>query len=534
MPNKKRKRIKSMKRRFISLLLVMVMIFALMPITASAKTKTVTIKAPRSILELNAKWEALKPAYTSGSPYTIVPEISPASGDPTLGKVKSQVLKDGLNTLNFARYMAGMTGDVSLVTDFNISAQYASVLLAYRDNGMTHYPEKPSGVSLDFYKKGYEGTSNSCLHMWYSSSGESTAISDSVKGYLYDWGESNHNVAGHRYWVLDPSIKGVGFGLAPADSGNLYSAFWCAKYTDLNGTGTPTTNYEAVTWPVAGYHATDFYGKGLQWSVRLNPKRYDIDKLEDVKVSVTGPGGTSVLPHAFSSVYGNMIMFTPTDSVQAGEKYTVEISGLYRNNESTTLKYSVKFFTLGKPDTSSAGKLAADKIAVEKAVKDFGPVANNYTKPKDLLNCIWAETKYIDKIEWVAEPTIKKAKASKKGSIKGTIKCTLNGKSFTYKVKMSIPEPVVDKNAYKALAAAKAMNVSASTTQKDVEKALNAKIGKGYTVSLSYFTVKTPTATETGSVSYYLTVRDSRGESYGPAGVVQVIPVLGRKATNGK
>lgn len=528
------KRMKNMKRRLISLLLAVVMIFALLPVNASAKEpKTVTIKAPRSIVELNAKWAQLKPVHTEGSPYTIAPVISPVSGDPTLGQVKPQVLTDGLNTLNFARYMAGLTGDVSLLRDFNTSAQYASVLLAFRDKGLSHYPERPDGVSADFYKKGYEGTSNSNLQMWYSRLGESTAISYSVKSYLSDLGENNYNVAGHRYWALDPSMRGTGFGLAAVDSGQMYSAMWVARYTDLNGTGTPTTNYEAVTWPAAGYHATDFYDNGIQWSVRLNPNRYDIDKLEDVKVSVTGPGGTSVLHHVISPS-GHMIMFTPTDSVQAGEKYTVEISGLYRKDKLTTLKYSVEFFTLGAAGTSNAELLAADKIAVEHAVKEFGSVVNNYTKPEDLLNCIWAETKYIDKIEWVAEPTIKKAKSSKKGSIKGALKCTLNGESFTYDVKIKIPEPVVNKKAYIALAAAKAMTVSASTTQKDVEKTLNAKLKGGYTVLISSFSVKAPTATETGSVSYYLTVRDSRGVSLGTAGVVQVIPVLGREIMNGK
>lgn len=528
-------RMKNMKRRLISLLLAVVMIFALLPANVSAKeSKTVTIKAHRTTMELNAKWAQLKPVHTEGTPYTIAPVISPVSGDPTLGKVKSQVLNDGLNTLNFARYMAGLAGDVSLIKDFNTSAQYASVLLAFRDNGLTHYPEKPRGVSIDFYKNGYEGTSNSNLQMWYSRSGESTAISYSVKSYLNDLGGSNHNVAGHRYWALDPSMRGTGFGLATADSGQMYSAMWCAKYTDLNGKGTPTTNYEAITWPAAGYHATDFYSDDMQWSVRLNPEMYDISKLGNVKVSVTGPGGTSVISHAISTTYGNMIMFTPTKRVKAGEKYTVKISGLYRRGTLTTLKYSVKFFTLGESGTSNAELLAADKIAVEHAVKEFGSVANNYTKPKDLLKCIWAETRYIDKMEWITGPTIQKATSSKKGSINGKLKCTLNGKSFTYNVKINIPELIVDNKAYMALAAAKAMTVSASTTQKDVERALNAKLKGGYTVLVSGFSVKAPTATETGSVSYYLTVRDGSGKSLATAGVIQVIPVRGRKSMNGK
>ncbi len=518
-----------MKKTFFNLKLCIFMALASLPVARlAAEAEVVIIKAPHTIEELNAKWAALKPAYTAGSPYIKAPEMSHFDKMLTLGQVKGEVLLDGLNTLNFARYMAGLAGDVSMLGDFIISTQYASALLAFQDSGLSHTPSKPHGVSDEFYKYGYEGTSNSNLSIETPSRRESAAISFSVKGYLSDLGENNRNEAGHRYYCLDPDMTGTGFGMATARSGNIYSAMWTGYGTGLNGTGTKTTEYEAITWPAAGYHATDFYDRGIQWSVRLNRKLYDISRLGKIKVTVSTPNKTATIPHVISPE--RMIIFTPTERVQAGQKYTVEISGLYRKDKPTTLKYIVKFFNLSEPTSSEADLLASEKIAIEHAVKGFSYTSNNYTKPKDLLNCIWAETKYIDNLRWASAPTIAEATFYEQGFLKGTLNYTYNGKSYAHNVNMNIPKLVTSDEAYKALSAAKAMTVSASTTKEDVEEFINAIVNNECTFSISSFSVKAPTATETGSVSYNLTIMTNEGEPLGTAGVIQAIPILGRKS----
>lgn len=319
--------------------------------TVAAENEVITIKPPRTIEELNAKWEILKPAYTEGSPYNLKPEMSYFNNKLTFGAPKAEVLIDGLNTLNFARYMAGLTGDVSMLMDFIISTQFASALLAFRNQGLSHTPPKPDGVSDDFYKFGFEGTKNSNLSLIATGRDESTGVAQAVKIYLSDLGEHNRYMVGHRYSALDPEMTGTGFGIATSRSGIMYSAMWTGYGVSLNGTGTKTTDYEIITWPAAGYHATDFYSDGMQWSVLLNKKQYDIDKLDNTKVTVTGPNGTSVVPHKIGP-YGRMIIFEPTKSIKAGQKYKVEISGLYRNNKPTTLNYSVEFFNLSEQNSS--------------------------------------------------------------------------------------------------------------------------------------------------------------------------------------
>ncbi|MDE6720280.1 MAG: hypothetical protein K2J68_10555, partial [Treponemataceae bacterium] len=89
-----------MQRKNFNLSLFMFAALTLLPVAMlAAESETIIIKAPHTMEELNAKWDALKPVHTSGSPYITVPEMSRFDTMQTLGQVKGQVLLDGLNTL---------------------------------------------------------------------------------------------------------------------------------------------------------------------------------------------------------------------------------------------------------------------------------------------------------------------------------------------------------------------------------------------------------------------------------------------------
>lgn len=518
-----------MRRRSVSLFLCVCMVLTLLPVSAlAAEAKVVTLEAPHSVEELNAKWATLKPVNT-GDPYTQEPQTSQMEGQPTLGKVQGQVLTDGLNSLNFVRYMAGLGSDVSVISDFQESAQYAAVLLAYRDTTLTHTPDQPYGLDDAFYKKGYEGTYNSILYRQNGRNSAVTGLADSVHGFLVDGGENNKD-KGHRDSVLDPLMTGTGLGMATSPSGMTYCAIWNGYGGHLNGTGTKTTDYEAITWPVAGYQATDFFGGSESWSIRLNSKRYDMKKLDDVKVTVTGPDGSAnVIPHHIGQ-YHDMIIFDATTGVSAGQKYEVEVTGLYRKDEPATLKYTVKFFQLGKTGDSAGERLAADKIAVENEVKDFSYLVNNYTRPEDMLNCLLAATRYVDSLRWTSGPTVTQATDKKAGTYQGTLTGALDGQSFVCEVKMTIPKNTRNDNVYRATAVAQAMKVSGATTAEDVVQAVSPVLDSGCSASVSNFHVtKVPTATEPGKLSYYLYTKNSEGKQLARASIVRVIPAQGRE-----
>lgn len=92
---------------------------------------------------------------------------------------------------------------------------------------------------------------------------------------------------------------------------------------------------------------------------------------------------------------------------------------------------------------------------------------------------------------------------------------------------MSIPKSAVDKSADMALAAAKAMMVSTSTTKEEVERYISASLENGWTTD---FEIIAPTAAKTSFVYYEFTVGNGSGTPH-EASIVQVIPVLGRAVT---
>ena len=110
--------------------------------------------------DLNARWAALKPVNKDKNLFSKEPEavVSPYS----TGTVRDEVLTDGINMLNFARYVAGLNADVSLSNELNKKAQYGAVLMAHIGK-MEHKPAQPNDMDKDFYSKGYEATSSSNL-----------------------------------------------------------------------------------------------------------------------------------------------------------------------------------------------------------------------------------------------------------------------------------------------------------------------------------------------------------------------------------
>ncbi|MDE7298049.1 MAG: CAP domain-containing protein [Lachnospiraceae bacterium] len=471
--------------------------------------------------DLNARWAALKPVNTDENLYSKKPEAVWAPY--VAGKVRTQVLEDGVNTLNFARYVAGLNADVSLVDELNEKAQYGAVLLG-AVNKLVHEAKRPNDMDVDFYKKGYEATTSSNLFseatIYASTKGTlETFLSHSVIGWLSDSGVSS---LGHRIWVLNPVMKGTGFGVA-SGSNTTYSTMWVTN-TSKYGTGTGTSSYDAITWPAAGYHPTNLFFDGDQWSVRLNGSRYSA-KASNIQVKVTNPSGETQVCKAKVSTTSKdpLIIFTPSGKVKSGNKFDVEISGITRGDESVVLKYSVEFFKLDTKGTSDLDLLYLDKLPAEKALKSLKSCASNYTKAEDVIKCIKAEVKYADTVEWVKKPTITKATASKAGSLKGTVKCSRNDQSFTLSVNLTLAKQS-DKtdNLYAAAAALKRMEVSNGTTKAQVEAAAKAAVTDGVISVKSFKVNKKATKTETGQI--YVSLKGSTNTTFG---VYMTIPALG-------
>ena len=80
----------------------------------------------RTAAEIQSRWRQLKPVF-SGSPYLVAPTLSAPFA---AGSLNGAFLQDGLNSINYARYLAGLPDDVVLDATYTDRAQHGAVLLA--------------------------------------------------------------------------------------------------------------------------------------------------------------------------------------------------------------------------------------------------------------------------------------------------------------------------------------------------------------------------------------------------------------------
>lgn len=314
-----------------------------------------------SVSEIRERWVELKPDY-EGTPYDETPSTSrPYS----TGSLNEDFMEDGLNYLNFCRFLAGLPDDVEMSDEKNELGQYGAVTLAGYGY-LSHYPSKPSGMSEDFFEMGAESCSSANIGQGYSD------LEESISGYMGDEDTGNMDRVGHRRWILNPPLKYVGFGFANGSGWN----FTTTQVFDWSRT--ETVDYTAVCWPSPGYFPSEFFAEtsywygeywasSHPWSVSLNSDLYSEPKLSDVTVTLTSlddgsswtldknDDDTSEMDEYFTintAGYGisYCIIFRPPSegaNYSSGQRYQVEIDGLKTTRgDETSLSYTVEFFDL--------------------------------------------------------------------------------------------------------------------------------------------------------------------------------------------
>ena len=113
----------------------------LLPLSSAVALDT----SQRSASEIQACWQQLQPAC-SGSIYSAMPRWSAPYA---AGSLAPQFLQDGLNSMNYVRYLAGLPSDVTLDAADVDKAQHGAVLLAAGQ--FAHSQPKPSDMSQAFY-----------------------------------------------------------------------------------------------------------------------------------------------------------------------------------------------------------------------------------------------------------------------------------------------------------------------------------------------------------------------------------------------
>ena len=186
----------------------------------------------------------------------------------TAGKLSGESVENALNTLNFIRYIAGISADVETSDYYENMAMAGAALMT--KTGMEHKPKKPAGVSQEFYQLAYEGTSSSNLGQGYRNL--STAITD---GWIDDGDTSNIDRIGHRRWCLDPRMQATGFGHAGS-----YTAMYSFDGTDNGYEDVP----EMVLWPALNMPVEYFTGP---WSISFDSSQYPLRSSDQSRIKIT-------------------------------------------------------------------------------------------------------------------------------------------------------------------------------------------------------------------------------------------------------
>ncbi len=276
--------------------------------------------------------------------------VTPNGKREVAGKLTEESVTNGLNALNFARYIAGIPSNVTNNKEYEEYTQTGTTILQLRNAGLSHYPGNP-GVSEEFYKKGYTGTSKSNLGQGHAN------LADAVfNGWMEDSDETNIDRVGHRRWCLDPDMRQTGFGHSGSYTG-MYSL-------DSSNHRDEKSDYTYISWPARTMPVDYFQGA---WSVSLNNKIYSVTDgtVNEVEVVLTSEkkgksytldkdctdkSGKYFNVEAGGYGFGPAIIFEPNVTFSSGDKVSVKITGLkdQYGNDLAPIEYTVTFFSMKK------------------------------------------------------------------------------------------------------------------------------------------------------------------------------------------
>lgn len=300
---------------------------------------------PQRITQIRERWAQLKPnSAANATPYRMPPQLAP-NFEP--GSLNQGFVQNGLNAVNFARFVAGLPDDVKLDSNLASQQQCGALLLAHLQH-IEHTPPLPEDFPEDLYQPAFKATSSSNLA--YGTKTLDGAIQmfmdDSPEGTL---GEGSNISLGHRRWILNPAMTTTAFGFV-----NSYSA----QYS-FDGSRQSDFAKDYVAWPAAVAHPIEWFAPHTIWSLTLNPAKYQwipgritvtLTRQSDQQVwkfsSRKSNGYLSLNTLGFG--IKNCLMFRPDnlDEIKAGERFSVEVNGLKDDAGTTTLEYETTFFSL--------------------------------------------------------------------------------------------------------------------------------------------------------------------------------------------
>lgn len=282
-------------------------------------------------------------AQSQSNTFKVEPSFSPTYQG---GFLSDTSLRNGLQTANWIRYIAGIDFDLDMSVAYSQLAQDSSYVLALLNSGLTHSPTRPSQLadsSYDsLYNSGYKGASSSNIAM--STGSQANLYSMLVNQWMNDGDSSNIEVVGHRRWVLNPSMGAIGFGAVTSDN-KTYGSMYAFD------TSNTSASYTGVAWPAQNMPVS-LFDSDFPWSFSVGKSvstaTVKLTRLNDGKVwdfSSKDKDKDGKYFNINNDGYGQVgcIVFRPDPddiSYQDGDMFLVEIDG------AVTASYCVTFFDI--------------------------------------------------------------------------------------------------------------------------------------------------------------------------------------------
>lgn len=295
-----------------------------------------------------------------GDDYITEYEEAPSLTSPyNAGILSDKTLQQALNTLNFIRFVAGVT-PVELNEEAIELAQHACLVNAVNDM-LTHYPKQPVDMSDEMYTLGKKGAGSSNIGMGYT-----TIPSSLIAGYMEDSDTNNIDRVGHRRWLINPYMTSVGYGIV-----GRYTATYVFNYSRNK-----TLADDYIAWPPQNM-PYELYkvprSDSYAFSVNLS-EEYDYPLRDKVTVDVYSEKQKKSWHfdkndndkqgeyfNVENSNYGlsKCIIFNTGELFPKNDKITVTIKGITKNETECPITYTVNLFCITEK-SKDIGKCTVD------------------------------------------------------------------------------------------------------------------------------------------------------------------------------
>lgn len=330
------------------------------PTVQAAAADTDTGLPVRTAQEIAEMWQTLmNPHSNIDDAFEVKPKVTAPYAP---GSLRADYLQDGLNAVNFYRFISGFPADIQTTNALNNKAAYGALLLA-ASGEFSHEPSQPGDMSDILYEQGYQSTNSANIYMSYGFRDHTLVAS--INAYMEDTDIYNLSILGHRRWILNPQMQYTGLGLAKDESDYSFAAMQV-----FDESRTEKIDFQYVPYPARGAFPVEVMEGTTAWSVSINPDKYATPSASKVTVTLKrtrdnktwkfGSGMNRVTEtgkyfNVETSRYGSgpAIIFRPelVGEYRPRDIYEVRIEGLTdnRGNEAT-ISYTVNFVSAVHPE----------------------------------------------------------------------------------------------------------------------------------------------------------------------------------------